>query len=45
MKAKRKKVRRSGMDRRNFCFTTVAPERRFERDRRLFDRRDLKFER
>jgi hypothetical protein len=45
MKAKRKKVRRSGGDRRNFSYTTAAPERRSGRDRRLLDRRDLKFER
>ena len=45
MKAKRWEVRRSGGDRRNFSYTTVVPERKFGRDRRLFDRRDLKFER
>ncbi|MDA3918224.1 MAG: hypothetical protein PF690_14790 [Deltaproteobacteria bacterium] len=45
MKAKRWSVRRSGGDRRNFSYATVAPEKRFGRDRRLFDRRDLKFER
>jgi hypothetical protein len=45
MKAKRWKVRRSDGDRRNFSYVAVAPERRFGRDRRLFDRRDLKFER
>ena len=45
MKAKRWNVRRSGGDRRNFSYTTVAPEKRFGSDRRLFDRRDLKFER
>jgi hypothetical protein len=45
MKAKRKKVRRSGKDRRIFSYATVAPDRRSGRDRRLLDRRDLKFER
>jgi hypothetical protein len=45
MKAKRWKVIRSGGDRRNFSYTTVTSERRSGRDRRLFDRRDLKFER
>ena len=45
MEAKRKKFRRLGGDRRNFSYATVAPDRRSGRDRRLFDRRDLKFER
>ena len=45
MKTKRLKLRRSSGDRRIFSYTVVAPERRSGRDRRLFDRRDLKSER
>jgi len=37
-------IRRSENERRHFNYAIVFPDRRKKRDRRLFDRRDLKFE-
>ena len=42
MKQRSKYPRRCGIERRQFCYTSVFPERRNGKDRRiLYDRRDV----